>query len=76
VFAGLSKALRETDFIGWYREGRVAGAVLAQHADSPDVRIALSVSQRVIDQICTLVDPRIAAKVQTRIFQLPRGIRE
>ncbi|HEY7292597.1 MAG TPA: hypothetical protein VH583_22360 [Vicinamibacterales bacterium] len=75
VFAGLSQALRETDFIGWYREGRVAGAVLAQHADSPDVRVALAVSQRVKDQICAHV-PALAERVQTRIFQLPRTTRE
>jgi hypothetical protein len=75
VFAGLSQALRETDFIGWYRESRVAGAVLAQHADSPDARIALAVSQRVKDQICAYA-PSLADRVQTRIFQLPRTTRE
>jgi len=29
-FAGLAEALRETDVIGWHREGRVAGAVLVE----------------------------------------------
>lgn len=30
MFAGLAAGLREVDFVGWYRQGRVAGAVLAQ----------------------------------------------
>src|ERR1043166_1949489 len=38
IFAGLTRALRETDVIGWYREGRVAGAVLTHlgHASLAD----------------------------------------
>jgi hypothetical protein len=28
VIAALSRCLRDTDYIGWYREGRVVGAVL------------------------------------------------
>src|SRR3712207_6410788 len=35
LFASLRLALRETDFYGWYRDGRVAGAVLTQHGE-PD----------------------------------------
>jgi hypothetical protein len=30
VFKALGEAVREIDFVGWFREGRVAGAVLAQ----------------------------------------------
>ena len=29
VFSGLWRCLRETDFIGWYREDRVVGALVA-----------------------------------------------
>jgi hypothetical protein len=32
MFAGLAAGVREVDFLGWYRQGRVAGAVLAQAA--------------------------------------------
>jgi hypothetical protein len=47
LLAGLSLAVRDGDFIGWFREGRVAGAVLTQAPDSlaPDVR--RQVSQRI-----------------------------
>ena len=30
VFRGLGGSLREGDYVGWYKEGQVAGAVLAQ----------------------------------------------
>ena len=30
MFAGLAAVVREVDFLGWYRQDRVAGAVLAQ----------------------------------------------
>lgn len=35
MFAGLADGVREVDFIGWHREGRIAGAVLAQGAYVP-----------------------------------------
>jgi hypothetical protein len=76
VFSGLSLALRETDFIGWYREGRVAGAVLAQHVDSPDSQVARVVNERVKAQVCAQLPEDVAARVQTRVFQLPRNSRE
>jgi len=37
-FSTVSRAVRETDVIGWYREGRVAGVVLTQHDDSDPKR--------------------------------------
>src|SRR6266446_4785495 len=35
LFSGLWRCLRETDVVGWYREERVAGAVLTQVDDGP-----------------------------------------
>jgi hypothetical protein len=37
-FSTVSSAVRETDLIGWYREGRVAGVVLTQHDESDPKR--------------------------------------
>ena len=37
-FLTVSRAVRETDVIGWYREGRVAGVVLTQHGESDPTR--------------------------------------
>lgn len=35
LFRGLGSAIREVDFVGWYREGRVAAAALVQRAGAP-----------------------------------------
>jgi len=72
LFAGLSAALRETDFIGWYREGRVAGAVLAQHTTMLDSEISHAVNLRIREQLCERMSPGITSRLQTRVFQLPR----
>jgi hypothetical protein len=38
LFFLLNQAIREVDFVGWYREGRVVGAVMPQPAKPrPDV---------------------------------------
>lgn len=35
IFAGIGASVRESDFVGWYREGRVAGAVLTLDGPPP-----------------------------------------
>jgi hypothetical protein len=37
LFEGLRASVREVDFVGWYRTGRVAAAVLTQGAKAADV---------------------------------------
>jgi hypothetical protein len=46
LFSVLLRALRETDFVGWYRDGEVIGAVLTQHADPSPVDLASVVRGR------------------------------
>jgi hypothetical protein len=48
LFSALRLCLRETDFMGWYREGRVAAAVLTELGDGPT-------------DVCRLVGQRIRA---------------
>jgi hypothetical protein len=73
LFSALAMALRETDFVGWYREHHVAGAVLTQ-------RVALEsadVSQRVCDRVTKAVAERLpkhmSERLQLRVFQIPSG---
>ena len=75
VFSGLAASLRDTDFVGWYREGRVAGAVLAQLSDAGDSDIAQIVRDRVQEKLLAHVPASIAHRLQTRVFQLPRKCR-
>ena len=48
LFAGLSLCLRETDFIGWYDQGAVAGAVLTHLGDTRTSDATHRVRQRVV----------------------------
>jgi hypothetical protein len=53
LFSALGAAVREVDFVGWYREGRVAAAVLTQHAASPE-----NVRERVARRVTRALDGR------------------
>ena len=69
LFAGLSLCVRDVDFIGWYRHGRVTGAVLTQGADSP----ALQASEQIVERVTTLLGkrlpPAIAERLHVRVLQ-------
>jgi hypothetical protein len=75
VFTGLSTALRDTDFTGWYREGRIAGAVLTQFSDVVANGVSETVSERVREHLLSRIPVPLASRLQTRIFQLPRTSR-
>src|SRR6266446_4606097 len=47
LFTALWACLRETDFVGWYREGHVAGAVLTHIGDTAQADVSALISQRV-----------------------------
>jgi hypothetical protein len=69
LFSGLSLCVREVDFIGWYREERVAGAVLAQ-GDAP----GSDAPARIVERVTTLLSRRlpstIAERLRVRVVQL------
>jgi len=63
LFAALGSTVREVDFVGWYREGRVAAAVMAQTTASP------------IDSRARVAD-RVAATLRdTALADLPLRVR-
>jgi hypothetical protein len=47
LFSCLARCLRETDFVGWYRVGRVVGAVLTHFQDGIGLESSQVVGQRV-----------------------------
>ncbi|MGE4054198.1 MAG: hypothetical protein AB7F99_05310 [Vicinamibacterales bacterium] len=61
VFAALTQAVRDVDFTGWYRDGRLAGAVLAQVGDPPDAEARAGIRQRVVTSLEQQL-PAIAAR--------------
>jgi hypothetical protein len=74
LFAGLSAGLRDTDVIGWYHEGRVAGAVLTHVEPASSTDISADIRRRVTNLLSGRLPNAIAARLQVRIYQLPAGL--
>jgi hypothetical protein len=70
LFRGLTVSLRETDFIGWYRHGLVAGAVLTQHAEV-NAEASRAVGDRVHRAVRQQLPSDVAARLHIRVYQLP-----
>ena len=62
LFYGLRECVREIDFIGWYRDRKVAGAVLTQGLDLPgDARM------RIVQRVHVLLSRRLPAQTADRL---------
>jgi hypothetical protein len=70
LFESLRRSLRETDVTGWYRQGRVAGAVLSARADVPGPRMTGAIEQRVGDRIRQRLPAKVARGLRVRVIQL------
>ncbi len=67
VFSALGECVRESDFVGWYREGRVAGAVLThQSATLEDIcpRVTIRVTSALRRQ-------RLGVSAPFRVWAVP-----
>lgn len=70
LFTGLGLCVREIDFVGWYREGRVAGAVLAQGVDLPDREAPHRIVTRVTRTLGEHLPPSVAKRLRVRIVRV------
>jgi hypothetical protein len=70
LFSRLWLCLRETDFIGWYRDGRVAGAVLPQLAKMPRPDVSRLVRERVTGLLCEGLPSDVVRGLHVRVYQL------
>jgi hypothetical protein len=68
LFACLWLSLRETDQVGWFREGRVAGALLA---DVSDRDVAAVVCQKVRASLHAGLPAHVASRLTVRAFRVP-----
>ena len=66
LFSGLWASLRETDFIGWYREERVAGAMLVEFQGGPRREVSRMIVQRVSAVLCERLSSNVAHRLQIR----------
>jgi hypothetical protein len=71
LFAAMLPCLRETDFIGWYRQGRVASAVLTQVGDTPGVEVSNLVACRVREALGQSLPSSVSGRLQVRVYQVP-----
>jgi hypothetical protein len=70
LFAVLRACLRETDFVGWYRDGHVAGAVLTHIEDTTEADISAQISQRVGEALRGSLPAHVASRLQVLVHHL------
>jgi hypothetical protein len=73
VFNALGSCIREVDFVGWHREGRVAGAVVAVN-ESAAVDVRARLAARVERMLGSEMGSR-AARLRIRVVRLVPGVR-
>ena len=66
LFDGLASALRETDVIGWYRERRIAGALLTHLDDASVSNVCNRLSERIVRSLHERLPLAVAARVSVR----------
>ena len=69
LFAGLRSCLRETDFIGWYHEERVAGAVLTDLGERTATAVGRRVGQTIGRALRESQSPDVTHSFQVRIYE-------
>ncbi len=69
LFAALTGCVREVDFVGWYRTGRTAAAVLMQGTGSVSGETSTAVGVRVGDILRARLPASIGSRIQVRVVQ-------
>ena len=73
LFEGLREALRETDVLGWFSQGRIAGAVLAPDDASSDSETLAVIERRVGEGLRRSLPSKVAKTLSVRVVQLLSG---
>jgi hypothetical protein len=74
LFRGLDACVREVDFIGWFREGRVAAAVLPQGINASGA-VPHLVAARLLPALRERLPAEEAGKLRVRVVRLGSEIR-
>lgn len=70
LFSVLNHCVREVDFIGWYRQGRIAGAVLTQGTAMPAIDVSTPIGERVAEALGERLPSSVASRIQVRVLQM------
>jgi hypothetical protein len=76
VFSGLSLSVRDVDFIGWYREGHIAAAALAQGTEEPGPDAPRQIGDRVTRALHKELPAEVAQMLSVRVRPVRRGRRQ
>lgn len=71
IFSNLWLCLRETDCVGWYREERVAGAVLTELGNGRPMEVSRLIGQRVSEMLCECLPSDVSRRLRVRIYRQP-----
>ncbi|MDN5940410.1 MAG: hypothetical protein L0H94_00890 [Nitrospira sp.] len=69
VVETLFRTVRETDYIGWYLEGRIVGGVLTVLGQDSEVQVSACIQQRLMEIFRTEVSAEKHGRLQIRICQ-------
>jgi hypothetical protein len=69
LFAGLQSCLRQTDFIGWYREGSAVGAVLTESRNQSGTDVSMAVGRRVSETLAARLSSGAARRLRVTVQQ-------
>jgi hypothetical protein len=69
VVKALLHTLRETDYIGWYLEGRIVGGVLTVLGQDSAVEVSGRIQQRLMDILQVELGVKENSRLQIRVCQ-------
>jgi hypothetical protein len=69
VMAALSRSLRETDYIGWYRDGYIVGAVLTVLVQEPTAQVTSNPQKRLVEILQAELGVKETSCLKVRICQ-------
>jgi hypothetical protein len=69
VVEALFRTVRETDYIGWYLDGRIVGGVLTVLGQDSEVEVSTRIQQRLMEIFRAEVSAEKNGRLQIRICQ-------
>ena len=69
VMAASSRSLRETDYIGWYRDGRIVGAVLTVLVQESMAQVASHLQKRLVEVLQSELSIEASRRLQVRVCE-------
>lgn len=69
VIAASSRSLRETDYVGWYRDGHIIGAVLTVLVPETMAQVSTHLQPRLVEIIRAELGVEETSRLQIRVCQ-------